>query len=642
MASGKQMKDALKRASKKKGDKSIEELLAQDPEAEDDLIKFIIDKSKFDTQEAVDSSKLPAIYKAPPPDNAKGLKEIADESKFTMNDPLDPSKLPAKTQSTLEAEFTDVTDPGIKYDKSKAALAAAGVGAAGAAAAGASGYWGDDEEDLPKAMPAKVAPVQAKPSGPAVGSLPDKAEGAEYEKFRSDIMRIESAGDASAINPESGATGKYQFMPRYWDEKAQERMGKSIRELTPEEQDQFFKIYYEEDVMPAVRKIRAEGKNGPYSDRAIAGMIHRSGEPGARDFLATGKDKFEGVQGNDNILDYLAKMGGKTRTGSGSSSSALASGGPPQPPNLEEALSDNDNEPLIRYANLPTSIGEDPSFNQQLSEIRNEFRAAKDNMEKREIGHTLAEALTQLGAGYAGLKTGTDMSGIKFKQTDFDAKYRLLLDEFKTNLADLDSRRVDDRQRREKAAELGVTQTKMAREDIKDSNKIKLDTYKAELDAWQAGQKAQHDAATLEYYKATAAAKDANADEATKQRADQKFQEAKAKASQSAAKFMADKKSDPKAKAASIGMVLTPLGVPAAAIDDALFEPGMLWGTNARDETEASAKINTLLESLQPPSAGGGPQPVKVKAPSGKEYTFPNEQAANEAVKKGGAGWQRI
>lgn len=300
-------------------------------------------------------------------------------------------------------------------------------------------------------------------SSAAPGMLPDVGEGADYEKFRNDIMRIESGGNPDAVNPESGAHGKYQFMPRYWDKKAQEKMGKRVQELSPDEQDAFFKIYYEEDVIPAVKRMREEGLGGAMSDRALAGLVHRSGEGGAREYLQTGTDKYEGVQGNPHVQDYLAKLG------EGKGMDFRRRGGKPKMPGMESKDADHyatlaekmmgggggegdGRSVLIGYGGEPGDKA--GSFDDQLTQIRDEFKQAKTDLQKMELADKLADAFAKIGAGMQGASKGIDMSGLKLERKDYSKDYDNLINEFNANLGDLKARRGDDLARRDKAADM--------------------------------------------------------------------------------------------------------------------------------------------------------------------------------------------
>lgn len=84
-------------------------------------------------------------------------------------------------------------------------------------------------------------------------------------------------------------------------------------------------------------------------------------------------------------------------------------------------------------------------FRQRVQEAQNLFKEAEGKLEQRELAEKFAHALTQLGAGMHGLKTGTDMSGLQFDKTDWTKKLELQLGKFRDAL---DAVRDEDRMAR--------------------------------------------------------------------------------------------------------------------------------------------------------------------------------------------------
>jgi resuscitation-promoting factor RpfC len=73
------------------------------------------------------------------------------------------------------------------------------------------------------ARPAAVAPAPAADPAPAASSAPAEApesSSASYSgapgSFQACVIQAESGGNASAVNPSSGAGGLYQFLPSTW------------------------------------------------------------------------------------------------------------------------------------------------------------------------------------------------------------------------------------------------------------------------------------------------------------------------------------------------------------------------------------------------------------------------------------------
>lgn len=81
-------------------------------------------------------------------------------------------------------------------------------------------------------------------------------------------------------------------------------------------------------------------------------------------------------------------------------------------------------------------------FKERVKEAQDLFKEAENKLEKRELAEKLGHALTQLGAGMHGLKTGTDMSGLKFDKADWDRRLEMQLGKFRDAL---DAARDEDR-----------------------------------------------------------------------------------------------------------------------------------------------------------------------------------------------------
>jgi hypothetical protein len=69
------------------------------------------------------------------------------------------------------------------------------------------------------------------------------------------------------------------------------------------------------------------------------------------------------------------------------------------------------------------------TFEGRLASLGTEFAEAKKSLENRELAERLAQAFTQLGAGLYGMKTGQDMSGLKFDKADWGKRFDQLLTE---------------------------------------------------------------------------------------------------------------------------------------------------------------------------------------------------------------------
>jgi hypothetical protein len=139
--------------------------------------------------------------------------------------------------------------------------------------------------------------------------------------FTDDIVKKESGGNYRATNPNSTATGKYQFLwgtapGRGWGDKIKANTGVRSREEflnNPEAQDKFYNDYYlPNELMPAVKRLKAKGAK--YDTNTLAKLVHFRGEQGAEDYLS-GKvgDKPEAY--NSSISSYIKQTGGYAQAG---------------------------------------------------------------------------------------------------------------------------------------------------------------------------------------------------------------------------------------------------------------------------------------------------------------------------------------
>ena len=134
--------------------------------------------------------------------------------------------------------------------------------------------------------------------------------------FTDDIVSKESGGNYRATNPNSSATGKYQFLWNTWGDKIADFTGvQSKQEFlnNPEAQDSFYNDYYlPQELLPAVKRLKSKGFN--LDTNTLAKLVHFRGEKGAYDYL-TGKvgDKPESY--NMSISQYIKQTGGYAQTG---------------------------------------------------------------------------------------------------------------------------------------------------------------------------------------------------------------------------------------------------------------------------------------------------------------------------------------
>lgn len=123
-----------------------------------------------------------------------------------------------------------------------------------------------------------------------------------------DIVANESGGDYTAINPNSSAVGKYQFLWNTWKDKINKVTGvKSKEEFrnNPQAQDEFYEHYLQTELMPSVERLRRKTNSGLTSNQ-LAKLVHFRGERGALDYLKGNiSDRPESY--NMSISKYIGK-----------------------------------------------------------------------------------------------------------------------------------------------------------------------------------------------------------------------------------------------------------------------------------------------------------------------------------------------
>lgn len=145
--------------------------------------------------------------------------------------------------------------------------------------------------------------------------------GEEPTEVIDQIGNQESGGNYEAVNPTSGATGKYQFLPSAWasqiksfmglpDSFTREQVMQAFRK-SPQTQEQFMQYVTEKIYKPEVEKLRPLAAKYNLDDNKLIRMLHYRGLSDTRKRLQTGdfevsqeeKAKFR----NPDILSYLNK-----------------------------------------------------------------------------------------------------------------------------------------------------------------------------------------------------------------------------------------------------------------------------------------------------------------------------------------------
>lgn len=303
---------------------------------------------------------------------------------------------------------------------------------------------------------------------------------------------------------------------------------------------------------------------------------------------------------------------------------------------------------LAKY-NTPPEVEDE--FEEELRNIRQEFTNSKDALAWREVGHSLAEALTKVGAGLYGQATGQDIGHLRFKDHDFSKDMALLQDELKTNLGDLAGRRQEDMKKREKAADLSMNQLRLKLDTAKaaDESDYRQDKmgqdaaiakYQGEVSMHNASLSAQASMANTQLMNALRQDQLRNSeiqDQAERMRKDQEsWGKTKQKIAQEFQNSMelAEKKGLDEEGIAGAGMAsLTGLGIPEQDLKQAFFDKGLLWGWNAKGPADRAAAANALVEKYVRP-------PLWAQDPTTKQWqrVVPRDDKQEAFLRK--AGWQ--
>ncbi len=126
------------------------------------------------------------------------------------------------------------------------------------------------------------------------------------DKLSQSVANVESeGGDYSAVNQNTGAMGKYQFVPSHHWKDIQRITGvKSQNEFldNPEAQERYFEWHTKNNLEPAAKRISGLNKDG-YSDQQLKMLVHFKGEGGAKKWLQNHED--DTTDNNIPISKYL-------------------------------------------------------------------------------------------------------------------------------------------------------------------------------------------------------------------------------------------------------------------------------------------------------------------------------------------------
>lgn len=143
-----------------------------------------------------------------------------------------------------------------------------------------------------------------------ITSLPTEDD-RRKKPLKDQISDKESQGKYTATNPNSSATGKYQFLWSNWGDSIKTVTGVKDQKAflnNPEAQEKYYTFYEKEYLLPQVEKIKRDIKTNLTTNQ-LAKLVHFRGETGARRYLkGEVKDKPESY--NSSISNYIKQAGG--------------------------------------------------------------------------------------------------------------------------------------------------------------------------------------------------------------------------------------------------------------------------------------------------------------------------------------------
>ncbi|XAI97386.1 hypothetical protein [Leptolyngbya phage Lbo-JY46] len=135
--------------------------------------------------------------------------------------------------------------------------------------------------------------------------LPPQLQKTSNKSLEQQLSAVESGGNYRAVNPNSSAVGKYQFLWNTWGPTISKVTGINNKEAfrnSPEAQENFFAWYKQNELLPATQRIKKYNTMG-LSDNDLSKLIHYKGEGGAKQWLLTGIDPTP--KNNKPIQQYL-------------------------------------------------------------------------------------------------------------------------------------------------------------------------------------------------------------------------------------------------------------------------------------------------------------------------------------------------
>lgn len=130
--------------------------------------------------------------------------------------------------------------------------------------------------------------------------------------FKERIGNVESksSGGYNAYNGNTGATGKYQFLPKYFKDSVKRLFNISWSEFhrCPECQERLMDYHINTNLLPSANKLEKQFPNSGFSKEELMALVHFKGEGGARQELSNPYLLNQSSKINISSKEYLNKF----------------------------------------------------------------------------------------------------------------------------------------------------------------------------------------------------------------------------------------------------------------------------------------------------------------------------------------------
>ena len=130
--------------------------------------------------------------------------------------------------------------------------------------------------------------------------------------FKDKIAEVESSttGGYNAYNEHTGATGKYQFLPRYFRDVVKNVLGISWSEFAkcPECQERLMDYHINTNLVPSSNRLEQQFPNSGLNKNQLMALVHFKGEAGARKELSDPQLMTQRTKTNISSVNYLKRF----------------------------------------------------------------------------------------------------------------------------------------------------------------------------------------------------------------------------------------------------------------------------------------------------------------------------------------------